>query len=105
MKPSIESLAVCVLCAPLGPTGTSATEPGVTWEFATGADYTSGSYGNAVDTEILYVPFTVRTRGEHLRLEPTVPYLQLDGPSDVVNAPVTAVLPDAASFSSRCGGA
>lgn len=84
MKRSIESLAACVLCALLGPSGASATGQGADWEFATGADYTSGSYGNTVDTEILYVPFTVRMRGEHLKLELTVPYMRLDGPGDVV---------------------
>jgi hypothetical protein len=63
----------------------AAAEPaGVQWQFSTGAHYSTGSYGGDVDTDMLYVPATIRAQGEHLKFDLTVPYLRLTGPGNVV---------------------
>lgn len=84
MKNRIGTLVVCGFCAVFASPVVSAAEAGVRWEFATGVDYSSGSYGGSVDTDILYVPFTVRAQGERLKFELTAPYMRLEGPGNVV---------------------
>ena len=58
----------------------------VNWEFSTGVDYSIGDYGAETDTEVLYVPATVRARSDRWRVEATVPYLRIEGPGNVVSA-------------------
>jgi hypothetical protein len=76
----LHGLAACGICFLFDAT---AAESGTKWEFATGVDYSTGAYGNDVDTDLLYVPLTARARGEHLRFELTVPYMELDGPANL----------------------
>jgi hypothetical protein len=51
----------------------------------TGMDYNTGRYGDTRSTSILYVPFTGKYRGKSWTLKLTVPYLQVSGPSNVIN--------------------
>lgn len=46
--------------------------------------YSTGDYGSGTDTNILYIPFTLQYRTEHFQLAGTVPYLQIEGPGNVV---------------------
>ncbi|MES1199924.1 MAG: hypothetical protein ABUS57_00530 [Pseudomonadota bacterium] len=54
------------------------------WSFSTGADYTSGKYGETVDTNILIVPFAATYSAERWQFGVTVPYVQLDGSGNVI---------------------
>lgn len=57
----------------------------------TGLDFSTGSYGEAQDTDILYVPVTVRYTKFPWTARLTVPYLEIEGPGGVVggvDAPV-----------------
>jgi len=51
-----------------------------TWDVATGFDYSTGKYGGASDTSILSVPLGLRAQLDKVRLELTVPYLNVKGP-------------------------
>lgn len=55
-------------------------------QFSLGAgfDYSSGKYGDAATTDILYVPFTGKYESDALTLELTVPYISVTGPGGVV---------------------
>jgi hypothetical protein len=94
VKNRIGTLVVCGSCAVFGSAGVSAAETGVKWEFATGVDYSSGDYGGDVDTDILYVPFTLRAQGERLKFELTAPYMRLEGPSNVVGGSGSPIVID-----------
>ncbi|MES1202013.1 MAG: hypothetical protein ABUS57_11265 [Pseudomonadota bacterium] len=54
------------------------------WSFSTGADYTSGDYGEGQDTNIWIVPFGARFDGERWSLGITVPYVRLEGTGNIV---------------------
>lgn len=53
-------------------------------ELSAGVDYSRGSYGAEVDTEVLYAPLTARARADRLRVEATIPFLNLKGPGEFV---------------------
>lgn len=64
---------------------------------ASGFDYTSGKYGAAEKTQILYVPFIVKYDTGSWALKLTVPYIRITGPGNVVGAGADRVtLPGAA---------
>lgn len=50
----------------------------------TGVDYSSGDYGEAQDTDILYIPVAVRYANDPWTLRLTVPYIRIEGPGSVV---------------------
>lgn len=50
----------------------------------TGFDYSRGSYGESPDTEILYLPVSVKYETSRWFAKLTIPYLEITGPSDVV---------------------
>ncbi len=50
----------------------------------TGFDYSTGKYGNATSTDILYVPFTGQYESGNLTLKLTVPYISVTGPGGVI---------------------
>lgn len=54
------------------------------WKATTGLDYSVGDYGDTEDTKILYIPAMLRYTDFPWTLKLTVPYLQIDGPGDVV---------------------
>lgn len=49
-----------------------------------GADYSTGKYGSAQATDILYVPVTGKYQGKEWTLKLSVPYLRITGPGNVV---------------------
>ena len=51
---------------------------------STGFDYSSGTYGNAQATEILYLPVTAKYAVDDWMLKLTVPYIRVSGPGGVV---------------------
>lgn len=46
----------------------------------TGFDYTSGDYGISEQTQIVYIPVTVRSESDRYMFQVTIPYLQVDAP-------------------------
>ncbi len=55
-------------------------------QLATGAEYSSGKYGETIATEALVLPFSVRLRLGALSLRASVPYVTVRGPAAI--APV-----------------
>jgi hypothetical protein len=54
------------------------------FSLGTGFDYSSGKYGNATETRILYIPVTARYESDKLTLKLTVPYISITGPGGVI---------------------
>jgi len=54
------------------------------FSLSAGFDYTTGKYGNAESTEILYIPVTGTYESGKLTLKLTVPYIRVSGPGGVV---------------------
>ncbi len=61
------------------------------WSFSTGADYTTGTYGEGVTTNILIVPFNATYSTDRWRVGVTVPYVRVDGSGNII--PGTGVGP------------
>lgn len=58
------------------------------WDLATGFDYSTGKYGATSDTSILSVPFAGRIQMGSVRLEASVPYLDVHGPGNFASGVV-----------------
>ena len=54
------------------------------FSLGTGFDYSSGKYGNAASTDILYIPVTGKYESDKLTLKLTVPYISVSGPGGVI---------------------
>ncbi len=54
------------------------------FSMTTGFDYSTGKYGNAVSTNITYVPLIAQYETDDLTLKLTVPYISVTGPGGVV---------------------
>ncbi len=50
----------------------------------TGLDYSSGGYGESVDTDIVYVPLTIKYELERWTARATLSYLSVTAPSDTL---------------------
>ena len=61
------------------------------FRFSSGFDYTSGKYGAADDTEILYVPLTFKFEGATSLFRLTIPYFSITAP---VGGEIVAIGPD-----------
>ncbi len=54
------------------------------WRVSTGFDYSTGDYGETEDTDIYYVPVTVRYLRDPWLVKLTVPWIRIKGPGGVV---------------------
>jgi hypothetical protein len=54
------------------------------WSLSSGAEYTSGAYGDTVDTNIFYVPVSLKYENEAFQFKVTVPYLNIDSGGSVI---------------------
>lgn len=54
------------------------------FSLGTGFNYSSGTYGNAKPTDIMYIPVTGKYESDNLTLKLTVPYISITGPGGVV---------------------
>ncbi len=54
------------------------------FSLSTGLDYSTGKYGNAVSTDILYVPVIGKYAADRLSLMLTIPYISITGPGGVI---------------------
>jgi hypothetical protein len=55
----------------------------VQWQVSTGAEFSSGKYGEAVTTQALVVPLSFKMQTGPLSLRLSVPLVQLQGPADI----------------------
>lgn len=53
---------------------------------STGADYSSGKYGDTISTEVLAIPLTARYDAGAFTWKLSVPYLEITGPGNVIGA-------------------
>lgn len=56
--------------------------------FATSSEYSSGSYGEASDTTLLYAGLSAGFANEDWSFEATLPWVQLDGPADFLGTDI-----------------
>lgn len=56
----------------------------MTTSLSTGLDYSTGKYGSATATDILYIPISGKLQFDYLYLKLTVPYISMTGTGDVV---------------------
>lgn len=54
------------------------------FSMSTGFDYSTGKYGTATSTDILYIPVTGKYESDSLTLKLTVPYIRVTGTGNVV---------------------
>ena len=57
-----------------------------------GADYSSGNYGQSEATDITYIPFMAKYETDDTTIKLTVPWLEITGPGDVVGGDAPIVL-------------
>jgi hypothetical protein len=60
-----------------------AAEADTRLSFASGVDYSSGDYGDVVDTEVVSVPLTARLTSGGWSFRASIPYLSITGPADI----------------------
>ena len=53
-------------------------------QIAAGVDYSSGDYGEDVDTDFLAIPVTAKVQSGDFNIRVTIPYLDMTGPADVI---------------------
>lgn len=53
-------------------------------QVSTGVDYSSGDYGDTVDTDFLAIPFAVKYQADSFYLKAAISYLDVKGPSGVI---------------------
>ncbi len=58
----------------------AAAHAATSWDLSTGFDYSSGKYGGSSNTTVLDVPFALRVQMDSIRLEASIPYLNVRGP-------------------------
>lgn len=94
-----ESLALAFALAVLNTVTGPAIEPARAQnypdvlELGTGADYSSGDYGQAADTDILYVPASAKYLMDEWTFRVTVPWIRIEGPRGSVVGEDMVVLP------------
>lgn len=54
------------------------------FEIATGADYSVGHYGSAIDTSVWSIPLDLKVRSGRFRAQASLPYVFLKGPGEMV---------------------
>ncbi len=74
------------------------------FSLTTGVDYSTGKYGNATSTNILYVPVTGQYETDKLTLKLTVPYIRVTGPGGVIPGMGRIMLPSAMAAMAGTGG-
>jgi hypothetical protein len=82
LRPSLKIAALAVLWGIVSMSWAADNAVGIT--ISTGAHYTSGTYGSAVETEIIYLPVSAKLQYGRLSTGLTIAYLQVTGPGNVI---------------------
>lgn len=77
--------SVAGILSALGAFGGAMASADTRVSFASGVDYSSGDYGQAIDTEVLSVPLAARVITDHWSFRASIPYLSIKGPADVAD--------------------
>ena len=87
--PLSKSTHICMVLfvAPLSGLATSAAAQ-VRWETSASVEYTTGSYGGAEATEVVYAPLSVSAVTSRWRFAAALPYVQFEGPGGTVSGGV-----------------
>lgn len=72
------------LIAGLGYSPNSYSETSGTFSLTTGFDYSSGDYGDEIDTDISAIPFVAKYELDRWTFKATIPYIHIRGPGDVI---------------------
>ncbi|WP_338468451.1 transporter [Novosphingobium sp. ZN18A2] len=72
------------------------------FELATGADYSVGHYGAAVDTSVWSIPLDMKAQIGRLRLQASLPYEFINGPGQLVGGVIVSS-PNSTTTTSRSG--
>jgi hypothetical protein len=56
------------------------------WKISSGVDYSSGDYGDSVDTDIVYLPVSLSVARGAWSAKVTASWVEIDGPGNVVGA-------------------
>ena len=59
---------------------------GEQWKISTGADYSSGDYGDTDDTKIKFVPLTVSYKTGNWQFKSAFSWVEIEGPGSVIGA-------------------
>lgn len=86
--------ACALVCPSLGQAADSNLTTGVTVE------YTSGKYGGAESTDILYIPVFAKYRAQSFTFGLTIPYIRISGPGNVVGG-LTPIVQDRRNGASK----
>lgn len=62
------------------------------FSLSSGLEYTSGDYGAAADTNILYIPLTAKYETARFQLRATGSWLQIEGPGSVLGGPESGIV-------------
>ncbi len=73
-----------------------------TFEVATGADYSAGHYGAALDTTVWSIPVDLKAQLGPVRLQASLPYVFLKGPGQIVSGVIVSN-PGSTAITSRSG--
>lgn len=76
--------SAAVALTALAGTPVMAQDSGTSFQIGTGIDYSSGDYGEAIDTKMLSVPVSARLQTGNLTLRASLPYVNIDGPPGVI---------------------
>jgi len=85
MKNQIHIAVISTLLIIASAQPTSALADG-TFSLTSGADYSTGKYGQSQSTDITYIPFIAKYETDANIIKLTVPWLQITGPGDVVGS-------------------
>ena len=84
------------------PIAAAADADTIEFEIATGADYSVGDYGAAIDTKVWSVPLDLKVRSGRFRAEASLPYVFITGPGQIVGG-VVVQDPAGTAVASRSG--
>ena len=83
MTSKLSLLPIALL--PLSTTPLHADDGGE-WRLGAGTDYSTGSYGDDIDTNILFLPATLSYKKALWAAKLTVPWVHIEGPGSVIGA-------------------
>lgn len=82
MKSIVNISTAFALLAPLTFIAPAHAEEG-RYSVSSGVDYSSGDYGATLDTDIVYVPLSLKYKTDRWSTKLTVPYISIKGPGNV----------------------
>ncbi len=76
--------ACLAIAAGIAALSSAAAEARSRFQVSSGFNYSSGDYGEAMETEVISVPLSARLRTGDWTFRAWIPYLEITGPADVV---------------------